>query len=162
MNVSSANQYLDVLGQLNLDELNIQQAFEYYQQRYQISSLAQKFVANYCRIDNEFITELSIGYCDRTMGKNIPKAKSPEGAEIRGSLQRCGLVRPTGHELFRGCIVIPSVDSNGIIISAVGHRVGRLRNGDKPVVYWHKPEPKAFVDAGMSFAKKLIREQAYH
>jgi hypothetical protein len=154
--------YLNVLGQINLDELNMQQAFEYYQQCYQISSVAQQFVANNCLIDNKFIKELSIGYCDRTMGKHIPKAKTSEGAAIRGSLQRCGLVRPTGHELFRGCIVIPTVDSNGRIISAVGHRVGRLRNGDKPVVYWHKPEPKAFVDIGMSFAKELIYGQAYH
>ena len=137
MNVPSTNQYLDVLGQLNLDELNIQQAFDYYRVRYQQSTFAQQFVINNCRIENEFITELSIGYCDRTMGKNIPKTKSPEGAEIRGSLQRCGLVRPSGHELFRGCIVIPTVDNSGSITSAVGHRVGRLRNGDKPVVYWH-------------------------
>ncbi|QHJ09970.1 hypothetical protein FX988_00179 [Paraglaciecola mesophila] len=162
MNTSYTNNYLDVLGQLNLDELNIQQAIDYYRACYQKSTFAQQFVANNCRIDNEFIAELSIGYCDRTMGKNIPKAKSPEGAEIRGSLQRCGLVRPTGHELFRGCIVIPTVDNNGSIISAVGHRVGRLRNGDKSVVYWHKPEPKAYVDVGMSFAKELIDGQAYH
>ncbi|MFC4701278.1 hypothetical protein ACFO4O_13980 [Glaciecola siphonariae] len=154
--------YLNVLGQINLDELNMQQAFEYYQQRYQISSVAQQFVANICRIDSEFITEQGIGYCDRTMGKHIPKAKTPEGAAIRGSLQRYGLVRPTGHELFRGCIVLTTPDSNGKIISAVGHRVGRLRNGDKPVVHWHKPKPKAFVNIGMSFAKELIHGQAYH
>ena len=154
--------YMQVLGQVNLDNLHIQQAFEYYQQRYQDSPFAQQFVGNNCCIDNEFITELSIGYCDRTLGKNIPKARSPEGAEIRGSLQRCGLVRPTGHELFRGCIVIPMVDNNGSIISAVGHRVGRLRNGDKSVVYWHKPEPRAFVDVGMAFAKELMHGQAFH
>lgn len=156
------NSYLSVLGQINLDDLHIQQVFEYYQQRYQISSLAQQFVADNCRIDNEFITELSIGYCDRTMGTNIPKERTPEGAAIRGSLKRCGLVRPTGHELFRGCIVIPTVDNDGSIISAVGYRVGRLRNGDKSVVYWHKPEPKAFVDVGMAFAKELINAKAYH
>ena len=162
MNHVSIDSYLNVLGQINLDELHIQQAFEYYQERYQSSSLAQQFVASNCRIDYEFITELSIGYCDRTMGTNIPKTRTPEGAAIRGSLQRCGLVRPTGHELFRGCIVIPTVDNNGNIISAVGYRVGRLRNSDKSVVYWHKPEPKTFVDVGMSFAKELINGQAYH
>lgn len=162
MNMHIDNHYLNVLGQINLDELHIQQAFDYYQQRYQDSSLAQQFVASNCRIDNEFITELRIGYCDRTMGTNIPKARTPEGAAIRGSLQRCGLVRSTGHELFRGCIVISTVDNNGSIISAVGYRVGRLRNGDKSVVYWHKPEPKTFVDVGMSFAKELIHGQAYH
>jgi hypothetical protein len=52
--------------------------------------------------------------------------------------------------------------NNGSIISAVGYRVGRIRNGDKPVVYWHKPEPKSFVDVGMSFAKEMIHGQAFH
>lgn len=154
--------FINVLGQINLDELHIQQAFDYYQQRYQSSSLAQQFVVSSCRIDDEFKCDLNIGFCDRTMGTNIPKARTPEGATIRGSLQRAGLVRSSGHELFRGCIVIPTVDNNGSIISAVGYRVGRIRNGDKPVVYWHKPEPKAYVKTGMSYAKELIHGQTYH
>lgn len=162
MNSIPLDSYLNVLGQINLDDLNIKQVFDYYQQRYQASHLAQQFVASSCRIDDEFNCDLNIGFCDRTMGTNIPKARTPEGAAIRGSLQRAGLVRSTGHELFRGCIVIPTVDSNGSIISAVGYRVGRIRNGDKPVVYWHKPEPKAYVETGMSYAKELIHGQTYH
>jgi len=31
MNTNLDNSYLDVLGQINLDDLHIQQAFEYYQ-----------------------------------------------------------------------------------------------------------------------------------
>lgn len=162
MNSIPLDSYLNVLGQINLDDLNIKQVFDYYQQRYQASTLAQQFVVSSCRIDDEFKCDLNIGFCDRTMGKSIPKTRNPEGAAIRGSLQRAGLVRSSGHELFRGCIVIPTVDNNGSIISAVGYRVGRIRNGDKPVVYWHKPEPKAYVKTGMSYAKELIHGQTYH
>jgi DNA primase len=162
MNVSSANQYLDVLGQLNLDELNIQQAFDYYRARYQQSNSAQAFVANSVIIDDDIKQRDFIGYCDRTMGKHIPKTKTYEGAAIRGSLQRSGLVRASGHELFRGCVVFPMYHENGNVISAIGYRVGRIRFSDKAIVYWRKPEPNAFVDVGMSFAKELIREQAYH
>lgn len=162
MNSIPLDSYLNVLGQINLDDLNIKQVFDYYQQRYQASTLAQQFVVSSCRIDDEFKCDLNIGFCDRTMGTNIPKARTPEGAAIRGSLQRAGLVRSTGHELFRGCIVIPTVDNNGCIISAVGYRIGRLRNGDKPVVYWHKPEPKAYVESGISYAKELIHGKTYH
>jgi hypothetical protein len=162
MNMQIDNSYLNVLGQINLDDLNIQQAFDYYLQRYRQSELAQLFVNESCRIDDVFRDSAIIGFCDRTMGTNIPKRKSPEGAAIRGSLQRCGLVRSTGHELFRGCIVFPTYDNNDNVMSAVGYRIGRIREGDKTVVYWHKPEPKSFVDVGMSFAKDIIREQAYH
>jgi hypothetical protein len=153
--------YLNVLGQISLDDLHIQQAFNYYQQRYRNSDLAQRFVMSSCLISDEYRDSVVICFCDRTMGQNIPKCRSPEGAAIRGSLQRCGLVRASGHELFRGCIVFPTLE-DGQIISATGYRVGRTRGGDKAIVYWHKPEPKAFVNSGMIFAKELIHEQTYH
>jgi DNA primase len=162
MNMHLNDNYLNVLGQINLDELHIQQAFEYYQQRYQGSDIAQIFVKESCRIDYDFRQNTDIGYCDRSMGKQIPKPRSPEGAAIRGSLQRSGLVRSTGHELFRGCIVFPTYDINGNVISAVGYRMGRIREDDKAIVYWHKPEVNSFVDSGMSLAKELIHEQTYH
>lgn len=162
MNMHLDNSYLDVLGQINLDDLYIRQTFDYYQQQFNRSPLAKQFVSNSCRIAEEHSDSLDIGYCDRTMGKNIPKCRTPEGAAIRGSLQRCGLVRASGHELFRGCIVFPTMDDDGNVISAVGYRVGRIRGGSKAIVYWHKPEPKAFVDVGMAFAKELINAKAYH
>jgi hypothetical protein len=153
---------LEVLGQINLDDLHIEQAFSHYSQRYRESKLAQQFVAHRCLIADEHHNGCMVGFCDRTLGKNIPKSKSVDGAAIRGSLQRCGIVRATGHELFRGCIVFPSSDSSGNITSAVGYRIGRIREGDKAVVYWHKPESASFVDVGMTFAQELIREQACH
>ena len=157
-----SNSYLDVLGQINLDELHIQQAFDYYCNRFQKSEAAKEFVENCCAIDDALRDSTVIGFCDRTMGRNIPRAKTAEGAAIRGSLQRVGLIKATGHELFRGCVVFPTYNDNGTVISAVGYRIGRVRSSDKPVVYWRRPEPKAFVDAGMSFAKELVHGQAYH
>lgn len=159
---SNKHKYLDVLGQINLDDLHIQQVFDYYQQRYHQSDLAQQFVKDCCRIADCHLDNKGIGFCDRTMGKSIPKCRTPEGAAIRGSLQRCGLVRASGHELFRGSIVFPTSDANGNVVSAIGYRIGRVREGDKTLVYWYKPEPKAFVDVGMAFAKELINAKAYH
>lgn len=162
MNTLSSGCYLDVLGQISLDDLHIQHAFEYYSQRYRQSTSAQAFVTSHCSIGDDMKGNLQVGYCDRTMGKHIPAIRTAEGAAIRGSLQRYGLVRGTGHELFRGCVVFPTFDDSGSVISAIGYRIGRIRSGDKAVIYWHKPEPKSFIDVGMSFAKKLIHEQAYH
>lgn len=161
MNINQ-HSYLDVLGQINLDDLYIQQAFDYYHSQYNESVIAQQFILSNYHITEEYKKSLFIGYCDRTMGKSLPKCKSPEGAAIRGCLQRCGLVRATGHELFRGCIVFPFADKGGHIISATGYRIGRIRVGDNAVVYWHKPELKSFVKTGMLFAKGLIREEANH
>lgn len=153
--------YLSVLGQINLDDLYTRQAFEHYHHQFTCSDIAQKFLHMNCLMDEHLQNLDDIGFCDRTLGKCIPKCRTPEGAAIRGSLQRSGLVRSSGHELFRGCIVFPTLE-DGQIISATGYRVGRIRGGDKAIVYWHKPEPKAFVDSGMIFAKELIHEQTYH
>ncbi|MCL1137741.1 hypothetical protein [Shewanella pneumatophori] len=153
--------YLSVLGQINLDDLYIRQAFEHYQRQFVMSEIAQKFVHKNCLIEEHTQHIDEVGFCNRTLGKVIPKCRTAEGAAIRGSLQRSGLVRPSGHELFRGCIVFPTIE-DGQIVSATGYRIGRIRGGDKAIVYWHKPEPKAFVDSGMAFAKELIHGQTYH
>ncbi|MBO9492022.1 hypothetical protein J7384_16800 [Endozoicomonas sp. G2_1] len=156
------NRYVDLLDRINLDELHIRQAFDYYRNRFQKSEVAQGLVESCCAIDDALRENTMIGFCDRTMGRNIPRAKTAEGAAIRGSLQRVGLIKATGHELFRGCVVFPTYNDDGTVISAVGYRIGRVRSGDKPVVYWCRPESKGFVDAGMSFAKELVHGQAYH
>jgi hypothetical protein len=156
------NKYIEVLGHIDLNELHIQQTFDFYHERYLSSDLAQAFVKNMVEVIENIHASKCVGFCDRTMGKKIPPRRSFEGGAIRGSLQRCGLIRPTGHELFRGCIVFPAFDGDGIIISAVGYRVGRFRGGRKAKVYWHKPEPKTFVDIGMALAKELINAKTYH
>lgn len=154
--------FFNVLGQINLDEAHIIQAFDYYQKRYLNSAIAEAFVEHSSILPEKLRVSGNIGFCDRTMGVNIPKSRTPEGAAIRGSLQRCGLVRASGHELFSGCIVFPTFDDEGNIICAVGYRVGRIRAGSNAIVYWHKPDPKAFVDVGMAFAKELINAKTYH
>ena len=118
---TSNESYLSVLGQINLDDLYIQQAFEHYQRQFACSDIAQKFVHMNCLIEDQTQHINDVGFCDRTLGKCIPKCRTPEGAAIRGSLQRSGLVRSSGHELFRGCIVFPTIDS-GQIVSATTKR----------------------------------------
>lgn len=66
---SHAPAYLQLLGQLNLDEMYLQQVFDFYHQRYLQSDLAQQFVAASPRINAELRTCPLIGFCDRTLGK---------------------------------------------------------------------------------------------
>jgi hypothetical protein len=163
MNMHLENRYLNVLGQINLDDLHIQQAFDYYQQQYEASTLAQQFVLTSSRISEKFRSHPQPTFCDRTMGSQIPPRRTFEGGAIRGSLQRCGLIRGSGHELFRGCVVFPTKGVNGNVISAVGYRItSRLRDWDTPIVYWRKPEPDAFIDIGMSKVKEMLHDKTYH
>ncbi len=142
----------------NHDELIIKQAFEFYAQCYWQSLGVQKLVniATYCK--QHVPSNKLIGYCDRSLGKFIPNRNTLQGAFIRGSLQRYGLIRPSGHELFRGCVVFPKFNEYNSVISAIGIRLGRVRNGRSTLVYWEMSTPKSFVEHGFSLAQKLINE----
>jgi len=156
-------EFANVIGQLSLDDIHISQAFEYYRQCYHQSELARDFVDNSERIPQSVRQNDFVGFCDRTMGKSIPPRRSFEGGAIRGALQRCGLVRASGHELFRGCVVFPSMNEAGEIVSAIGYRVApRIREWDKPVVVWTRPSPQDFEVKGMNVARELIHAKTVH
>jgi len=53
---NSSSAYLQLLGQLNLDEMYLQQVFDFYHQRYLQSDLAKQFVAASPRINAELRT----------------------------------------------------------------------------------------------------------
>lgn len=153
--------YLPLLGQLNLDDVYLQQVFEYYHQRYLQNELAQQFVAQSPRLKTELRSCAQIGFCDRTLGKDLPERRTFDGEAIRGSLQRQGLLMTSGHERFRGCVVFPELDAQQNIVAAVGFRVAvRLRHWDKPMVRWHKPEPGFYQQQGFNTVKGLIYGQA--
>lgn len=158
---NSYSAYLQLLGQLNLDEMYLQQVFEFYHQRYLQSELAQQFVAKSPRLGAEQRAHRMIGFCDRMLGKELPERRTFDGGAIRGSLQRQGLLMTTGHERFRGCVVFPQWDSKEHIVAAVGYRIAvRLRHWDKPVVHWRKPEPGFYQQQGLNVIRQLIYGQA--
>ena len=158
---SHAPAYLQLLGQLNLDAMYLQQVFDFYHQRYLQSELAKQFVAESPRLNEELRTCPLIGFCDRTLGKELPERRTFDGGAIRGSLQRQGLLMTSGHERFRGCVVFPELDAQRNIVAAVGFRVAvRLRHWDKPVVHWCKPEQGFYRQKGLTAIRQLIYGQA--
>lgn len=149
--------YMSILGQVDLDDVYIQFAFDYYCKRYADSHVAQRFIATSTIPTKQGKKEIRFGLCDRTLGRHIQSARCFEGAAIRGSLQRVGLIRPTGHELFRGCVIVPVFNADKQIIKATGYRYQkRLRHWDMPVVEWEKPAPQAFIEKGMDAVRQLI------
>ena len=158
--LSNNNQYLAILGQVNLDDMYIQQTFDYYRERYVLSESAQQFVAIHADIPKMLTANHLLGFCDRTMGCQIPKRRSYEGGAIRGSLQRCGLIKSSGHELFRGCVVIATLEQEKIT-SATGYRIAnRIRHWEASVVSWQKPAVDSFISKGLTDIRTLIHAQA--
>ncbi|MCB4438570.1 hypothetical protein LHL20_20300 [Alteromonas sp. McT4-15] len=155
--------YQTMLRQINLQDIYIQQAFEFYRDRYCNNDEIQRFVSTSSAIPDELRDHAFIGLCDRALGLEIPSARTIEGGAIRGHYQHCGLFVPSGGELFRGCVVFPEFDDNtGQFVSAVGYRFGRVREWQKPVVHWTKPQPDQLVMDGLNTVRKMVHAKAYH
>jgi hypothetical protein len=70
----------------------------------------------------------SVGFSDRTLGLVLPEGNRRAGALLRARLQDLGVLRSTGHELLRGCVVIPVHDANGVVVQLAGYRIARARD----------------------------------
>lgn len=73
----------------------------------------------------ELVGTFSLGWSDRTLGLTLPNGARVAGRELRGRLQELGVLRETGHEQFRGCLVVPVHDEHGRIVQCYGRRVQR-------------------------------------
>ncbi len=69
--------------------------------------------------------QLRIGICDRTLGLRLPDRRWKVGAAIRERLTDLGVMRGSGHESFRGCVVVPVIDSSGEVVAVTGRRIDR-------------------------------------
>lgn len=105
------------------DPLLIGKVFELYQETLPRTPRALDYLRKRGLADPGVIEAFRIGFSDRTLGFRIPNARTPEGGAIRGQLQRVGLLRPSGHELFRGSLVFPVSDSEGNLVDAYGRKI---------------------------------------
>ena len=97
------------------------------------------------RIDHgEALETFTLGFANRTLGYRLPAKNRKEGAEVRGRLQRLGVLRASGHEHFNGSIVVPVVDEHGHVVEVYGRKVrDELRTGTPSHLYL--PGPHAGV-----------------
>jgi DNA primase catalytic core len=97
------------------------------------------------RVDHpEVLAAFQLGYANRTLGYRLANKQRKEGAEVRGRLQRLGVLRPSGHEHFNGSITVPVFDEHGHVVEMYGRKVrDDLRPGTPAHLYL--PGPHAGV-----------------
>ncbi len=90
--------------------------------------------------DPEAVSLFRLGFADRTLGYRLPDANRKAGASVRGRLQTLGVLRPSGHELFRGSIVFPIFDASGDVAELYGRKINdNLREGTAKHLYLPGP-----------------------
>jgi len=113
------SEFEQMMVNANLEDVYINQLFDIYHQRLLSNTEAQIKLARR-GISEQIIKQYRLGHCNRKLHNYIDCADTVEGGGFRGTLQSLALIKPTGHELLRGCIVEPVVDYDGNIIAACG------------------------------------------
>ncbi len=86
----------------------------------------------------ELIEAHRLGFANRTLGLRLPAARVKAGLELRGRLQKTGLIRETGHEHFNGCLVVPVIDEAGHVREVYGRKI---TEGVNPPLHLYLPGP---------------------
>jgi len=111
--------------------------------------------------DAELIERFRLGYANRTLGYRLPDKSCKAGREIRGRLQRLGVLRESGHEHFNGSLIVPvfdrSPEEGGRVVEIYGRKIRtNLRKGTPLHLYLPGPHRGVWNLSSLSATKEVI------
>ncbi|HEX3868175.1 MAG TPA: hypothetical protein VHV78_15535, partial [Gemmatimonadaceae bacterium] len=80
------------------------------------------------------IDRFRLGYANRTLAYRLPGSRWKAGATLRDRLQRLGFIRESGHEHFRGSLVVPIFGERGQLAQAYGRKMARSSARARPPI----------------------------
>ncbi len=96
------------------DQVLLQQVVHYYHKALLQNTEALAYLEKRGIASREAIELMQLGFADRSLGYHLPHKNRVEGAEMRGRLQRLGILRASGHEHFNGSLVIPVINDDHV------------------------------------------------
>lgn len=139
------------------DERLLAQVVGYYHETLKNSPEALAYLKARGLIHPELIDRFKLGFANRTLGLRLPKANRAAGAEIRGRLQKLGVLRESGHEHFNGSLVVPVYDEQGAVSEIYGRKVTpNLRAGTPLHLYLPGPHRGVWNREALAASKEII------
>jgi len=139
------------------DQALLNQVIDYYHAELKQSPEALSYLDKRGIAYTEVIDRFKLGFANRTLGYRLPEKNRKEGAAVRGRLQRLGLIRSSGHEHFRGSLVIPVIDARGNVLEVYGRKIiDRLRKGTPLHLYLPGPHKGIFNLDALKASKEII------
>jgi DNA primase len=80
------------------DQRVLRQVVDYYHETIKESPEALKYLQSRGLDHSEMVGHFSLGFSNRTLGYRLPEKNRKRGAELRGRLQKLGIMRESGHE----------------------------------------------------------------
>jgi len=130
---------LPVLSTAEDDKL-LGEVVDYYTRALRANPEALAYLAKRGLTHPDLIDAFGLGFADRTLGYRLPAANRKAGADVRGQLQRLGVLRDSGHEHLRGSLVVPIRDAAGTVVNLYGRKIrDDLRKGTPDHLYLPGP-----------------------
>jgi DNA primase catalytic core len=101
----------------------LDQVISYYHETLLAAPEAMAYLERRGIASRELIEAHRLGFANRTLGLRLPATAVKAGAEIRGRLQKVGILRDSGHEHFNGCLVVPVFDQAGQVTEVYGRKI---------------------------------------
>jgi DNA primase catalytic core len=107
---------------------------------------------------SEMIERFRLGFSNRTLNYHVPEKNRAIGEEIRGRLERLGILREkSGHEHFVGSLVIPILNLQSEVVQMYGRKItARLRSGTDYHLYLSGPLRGVWNEEALIASKEII------
>jgi DNA primase len=135
------------------------QVTRYYHETLKQTPEAQQYLLRRGLTSSEMIEHFQLGFANRTLGYGLPQKDRTTGAELRGRLQRVGILRQSGHEHFNGSVVIPIFNRQGEVAQMYGRKITRetaLREGTPVHMYLPGPHRGVWNEEALAASKEII------
>jgi len=118
---------------------------------------AQRYLEKRGLKSAEMLERFQLGFSDRMLGPALPDRNRLAGAEVRGQLERLGIVRTSGHEHLRGSLVIPVMNLEGDVVQMYGRKINdNLRTGTDYHLYLPGPMRGVWNEEAFVASKDII------
>jgi DNA primase catalytic core len=139
------------------DQLVLRQAVDYYHETLKESPEALLYLQGRGLDHPDMVAHFRLGFSNRTLGYRLPEGNRKSGAEIRGRLQRLGILRESGHEHFNGSVVFPVIDPEGRVTEIYGRKITEgLRPGTPLHMYLPGPHRGVWNEEALMVSKEII------
>lgn len=139
------------------DQIVLRQVVDYYHETLKENPDALKYLQGRGLDHPDMVAHFRLGFANRTLGYRLPEANRKAGAEIRGRLQRLGILRESGHEHFNGSVVFPVIDLEGNVTEIYGRKITEgLRPGTPLHMYLPGPHKGVWNEEALVVSKEII------
>jgi DNA primase catalytic core len=139
------------------DDVLMRQVVDYYHATLKESPEALTYLQRRGLVSGEMIDRFKLGFANRTLAYRLPSKNRKVGDELRGQLQRLGILRESGHEHLTGSLVIPIFDEAGRVTELYGRKITPgLRPGTPMHLYLPGPHEGVWNAPALGSSKQVI------